>query len=81
MIHYTIQLILCIWAAISVSLVARQYKYGLYIGMSSNLCFIAWWIFTQQHGFLVGDLMFTAIWLREIRRKQWVDSLRTQSKS
>ena len=66
---YLIELILTIWAALSVRAINRNARYGLESGISCNLCFLTWWLMTNQLGFFVGDLVFSAMYGREIYLK------------
>jgi len=66
---YLIELILTIWAAFSVRAINRNARYGLESGISCNLCFLTWWLMTNQLGFFVGDLIFSAMYGREIYLK------------
>ena len=66
---YLIELILTIWAALSVRAINRNGRYGLESGISCNLCFLTWWLMTNQLGFFVGDLVFSAMYGREIYLK------------
>ena len=66
---YVIELTLTIWAAFSVRAINRNARYGLESGISCNLCFLTWWLMTNQHGFFVGDLVFSAMYGREIYLK------------
>ena len=66
MINYAIEFALTTWAALAVRLINRQTPYCLYVGIACNLSFITWWILTAQYGFLVGDLIFTCMYSREI---------------
>ena len=66
---YLIELILTIWAALSVRAINRNARYGLESGISCNLCFLTWWLMTNQLGFFVGDLAFSAMYGREIYLK------------
>ena len=66
---YLIELILTIWAAFSVRAINRNARYGLESGISCNLCFLTWWLMTNQLGFFVGDLVFSAMYGREIYLK------------
>ena len=66
---YLIELILTIWAAFSVRAINRTARYGLESGISCNLCFLTWWLMTNQLGFFVGDLVFSAMYGREIYLK------------
>ena len=66
---YLIELILTIWAAFSVRAINRNARYGLESGISCNLCFLTWWLMTNQLGFFVGDLAFSAMYGREIYLK------------
>ena len=66
---YLIELILTIWAALSVRAINRNARVGLESGISCNLCFLPWWLMTTQLGFFVGDLIFSAMYGREIYLK------------
>ena len=66
---YLIELILTIWAAFSVRAINRNARFGLESGISCNLCFLTWWLMTNQLGFFVGDLAFSAMYGREIYLK------------
>ena len=66
---YLIELILTIWAAFSVRAINRNARYGLESGISCNLCFLTWWLMTNQLGFFIGDLVFSAMYSREIYLK------------
>ena len=66
--NYLIEFTLTVWAAWSVRLINRQAKCALYSGILCNLCFLSWWVFTKQYGFLVGDFVFTAMYSRELYR-------------
>ena len=66
---YLIELTLTIWAALSVRAINRNARYGLESGISCNLCFLTWWLMTNQLGFFVGDLVFSAMYGREIYLK------------
>ena len=66
---YLIELTLTIWAAFSVRAINRNARYGLESGISCNLCFLTWWLMTNQLGFFVGDLVFSAMYGREIYLK------------
>jgi len=66
---YLIELILTIWAAFSVRAINRNARYGLESGISCNLCFLTWWLMTNQLGFFIGDLVFSAMYGREIYLK------------
>ena len=66
---YLIELILTIWAAFSVRAINRNARYGLESGISCNLCFLTWWLMTNQLGFFIGDLIFSAMYGREIYLK------------
>ena len=66
---YIIELTLTIWAALSVRAINRNARYGLESGISCNLCFLTWWLMTNQLGFFVGDLIFSAMYGREIYLK------------
>ena len=66
---YIIELILTIWAAFSVRAINRNARYGLESGISCNLCFLTWWLMTNQLGFFIGDLVFSAMYGREIYLK------------
>ena len=66
---YLIELILTIWAALSVRAINRNARFGLESGISRNLCFLTWWLMTNQLGFFVGDLVFSAMYGREIYLK------------
>jgi len=66
---YLIELILTIWAAFSVRAINRNARYGLESGISCNVCFLTWWLMTNQLGFFVGDLVFSAMYGREIYLK------------
>ena len=66
---YLIELILTIWAAFSVMAINRNARFGLESGISCNLCFLTWWLMTNQLGFFVGDLIFSAMYGREIYLK------------
>ena len=66
---YLIELTLTIWAALSVRAINRNARYGLESGISCNLCFLTWWLMTNQLGFFVGDLIFSAMYGREIYLK------------
>ena len=66
---YLIELTLTIWAAFSVRAINRNARFGLESGISCNLCFLTWWLMTNQLGFFVGDLIFSAMYGREIYLK------------
>ena len=66
---YLIELILTIWAAFSVRAINRNARFGLESGISCNLCFLTWWLMTNQLGFFIGDLVFSAMYGREIYLK------------
>ena len=66
---YLIELILTIWAALSVRAINRNARYGLESGISCNLCFLTWWLMTNQLGFFAGALIFSAMYGREIYLK------------
>ena len=66
---YVIELTLTIWAAFSVRAINRNARFGLESGISCNLCFLTWWLMTNQLGFFVGDLIFSAMYGREIYLK------------
>ena len=66
---YLIELTLTIWAALSVRAINRNARFGLESGISCNLCFLTWWLMTNQLGFFVGDLVFSAMYGREIYLK------------
>ena len=66
---YVIELTLTIWAALSVRAINRNARFGLESGISCNLCFLTWWLMTNQLGFFVGDLVFSAMYGREIYLK------------
>ena len=66
---YLIELTLTIWAAFSVRAINRNARYGLESGISCNLCFLTWWLMTNQLGFFIGDLIFSAMYGREIYLK------------
>jgi hypothetical protein len=68
-VTYLIELTLTIWAAFSVRAINRNARYGLESGISCNLCFLTWWLMTNQLGFFVGDLVFSAMYGREIYLK------------
>ena len=66
---YLIELTLTIWAALSVRAINRNAKWGLESGITCNLCFLTWWLMTGQFGFFIGDLIFSAMYSREIYLK------------
>ena len=66
---YVIELTLTIWAAFSVRAINRGARFGLESGISCNLCFLTWWLMTGQFGFFIGDLIFSAMYSREIYLK------------
>ncbi len=66
---YLIELILTIWAALSVRAINRNARYGLESGMVCNLCFLTYWWWFGLYGFLIGDLIFTMMYSREIYLK------------
>lgn len=61
-----IELALTIWAALSVKMINRQVRWGLYSGTACNMCFLTYWFISEQHGFLIGDIVFTLMYWREI---------------
>jgi len=64
---YLIELTLTIWAALSVRAIdANKYGWGIYSGASCNACFLSWWWYTNQMGFLTGDLIFTLMYIERI---------------
>ena len=63
---YLIELILTIWAALSVRAINRSARYGLESGMVCNLCFLTYWLWFGLYGFFIGDLIFTMMYSREI---------------
>ena len=63
---YLIELILTIWAALSVRAINRNARYGLESGMVCNLCFLTYWLWFGLYGFFIGDLIFTMMYSREI---------------
>jgi len=67
-VTYVIEFSLTVWAAWSVRCINRQTKFALYQGITCNLCFISWWLYTSQYGFLIGDFIFTCMYSREIYR-------------
>ena len=66
---YLIELTLTIWAALSVRAINRNTKWGLESGITCNICFLTWWLMTGQFGFFIGDLIFSAMYSREIYLK------------
>ena len=66
---YLIELTLTIWAALSVRAINRNSKWGLESGITCNICFLTWWLMTGQFGFFIGDLIFSAMYSREIYLK------------
>ena len=66
---YLIELTLTIWAALSVRAINRNAKWGLESGITCNICFLTWWLMTGQFGFFIGDLIFSAMYSREIYLK------------
>ena len=66
---YLIELTLTIWAAMSVRAINRNARWGLESGITCNICFLTWWVITGQIGFFVGDLIFSAMYSREIYLK------------
>ena len=66
---YAIEFILTMWAAMSVRAINRNAKWGLESGITCNICFLTWWVMTGQIGFFVGDLIFSAMYSREIYLK------------
>ena len=66
---YLTELTLTIWAALSVRAINRNTRWGLESGISCNLCFLTWWLMTGQFGFFIGDLIFSAMYSREIYLK------------
>ena len=66
---YLIELTLTIWAALSVRAINRDARWGLESGITCNMCFLTWWILTSQFGFFIGDLIFSAMYSREIYLK------------
>jgi len=66
---YIIELTLTIWAALSVRAINRNTRWGLESGITCNLCFLTWWLMTGQFGFFIGDLIFSAMYSREIYLK------------
>ena len=66
---YLIELTLTIWAAFSVRTINRNARYGLESGMCCNLCFLTYWWWFGLYGFLIGDLIFSFMYSREIYLK------------
>jgi len=63
---FWVELSIAVWAAVSVALMNRGIKCGLYLGASCNLTVLGWWYYTGQFGFLLGDLIFTIMFSNEI---------------
>jgi len=63
---FWVELILTIWGAFSLRMINRQQRFGLISGIVCNCCFLAYWGINHMFGFMVGDLIYTAVYAREI---------------
>ena len=69
-ISWVIQFTLTVWGAWTVRMINRQHPLGLYSGVFCNLSFLTFWWTSNQLGFLLGDLIYTSVFAREIYRKR-----------
>lgn len=64
---FYIEIFLSILALTSVRLVAIGHRLGGIVGLSCQACWISWWVYTNQLGFLLIDAGLLIIYIDYIR--------------
>jgi len=64
---FFIEILLSLFALTSVRLVAIGHHLGGIVGLGCQTCWISWWIYTSQLGFLLIDAGLLIIYIDYIR--------------
>ena len=53
---HLLEIALSLLALLSVRMIAINHRYGGYIGVSCQVCWVSYWLFSKQFGFLIIDV-------------------------
>ena len=65
---HALEVVLSLFALLSVRLIAINHRYGGYVGVACQTCWVSYWIYSKQFGFLIIDCGLIFIYLDYIRQ-------------